>query len=100
MVGFQGMDRYPPMSNAPSTLDAPSPTGSADEPTADLLALVRSTSETLRNRFECAGFWSAVLLPLGYVPMFLGGGSQQTAFAVLILLHAVALVAGHGYRRD
>jgi hypothetical protein len=88
------------MSNAPSTLDAPSSTSSSDESAANLLALVRSASETLRNRFEFASFWSAVLLPLGYVPMVFGGGSQQTAFVVLILLHAVALVAGHDYRGE
>ena len=90
------------MSNAPSTLDAQPPTEIADEPASKLLTVAESAGEMLTRPFEFAGFWSAVLLPFVYVPMLVGGvaAGQQTTFIALVALHAVALIAGHGYRND
>ncbi|WP_115865239.1 hypothetical protein [Halorussus litoreus] len=90
------------MSNAPSTLDTQRVTGSADESTSSHTELARSLRKTATNQFRFAGFWSAVLLPLAYVPMLIGGvaGSQPSLVAALMALHAAALVAGHDYRKD
>ncbi|WP_276302054.1 hypothetical protein [Halorussus lipolyticus] len=89
------------MSNAPSTLDTPLPDERPDE-LADALDAVRSALDTASKPFEFAGFWSAVVLPALYVPVLVGGGvpEQRAAFGLLLAVHAVALVAGHGYRND
>ena len=89
------------MSNAPSTL-AQYTTDSADDSAATLLTFANSAAETLTRPFEFAGFWSAVVLPFVYAPMLVGGvaAGRQMTFIALIALHAVALVAGHGYRND
>jgi hypothetical protein len=90
------------MSNAPSTLDPRPTTGSARQTIADLSSLADSAAETLRKPCQFAGFWSAVGLPLAYVPMLAGGltAGEQSTFALLLAVHAFALVAGHGYRND
>ena len=91
------------MSNAPSTL-AQHTTESADatdDSATTLLTLAESAAETLTTPFQFAGFWSAVLLPFVYAPMLVGAvAASQKTFAVLLAVHAVALVAGHGYRND
>lgn len=49
---------------------------------------------------EAVGFWSAVVLPFLYVPLFIAGlpsTDAQVAFTALVLAHAVALFLGHGY---
>jgi len=50
---------------------------------------------SLRAPVQAAGFWSAVTMPFLY-PVFLLNG-QNTAMAVLMVLHAVALVVGHAH---
>jgi len=89
------------MSNAPSTFDAAHATGTADE-TTSLSALARAAGEAARERLQFAGFWSAVLLPLVYVPMLAGGAAASRPSAVVALLaaHALALVAGHGHHEE
>jgi len=89
------------MSNAPSTLDTPL----TDELTDDRLGDdfdVRSAFDALATPFQFAGFWSAVLLPLLYVPVLAGGipGVERVSLGVLVAAHAVALVAGHGYQSE
>lgn len=90
------------MSNAPSTFDATHATGTGEETTAALPAIARWVGESVRDRLQFAGFWSAVLLPLVYVPMLAGGAADTQPWAVVALLaaHAVALVAGHGHRDE
>ncbi|MFC7079545.1 hypothetical protein [Halorussus caseinilyticus] len=63
---------------------------------------VESALKTLTAPFQFAGFWSAVALPLFYLPMFADGftADERSAFAVLVAAHVLALVVGHGYRRD
>jgi hypothetical protein len=90
------------MSNAPSTFDGPLADERPDERLADALNVARSALDTATKPFQFAGFWSAVLLPLVYVPMLLGGfaGEQGATFSLLLAVHALALAAGHGYRND
>ncbi|WP_135828169.1 hypothetical protein [Halorussus halobius] len=90
------------MSNAPSTFDATHATGTADESTTALPSLARAAGEAARERVQFTGFWSAVLLPLVYVPMLVGGAAASRPSAVVALLgaHALALVAGHGYHEE
>jgi hypothetical protein len=48
------------------------------------------------------GFWIAVLLPVLYVPLLLTGLStsrEAAALVGLIVLHLVALAAGHTHNR-
>jgi hypothetical protein len=90
------------MSNAPSTLDTSLADERPDEKLADALDFARSALDTAAKPFQFAGFWSAVLLPMVYVPMVLGGfaGEQGATFGLLLAVHAFALAAGHGYRND
>lgn len=52
---------------------------------------------------ETVGFWIAVLLPLAYVPLLLTGLSSPedaTLLAALVVLHLLALSAGHAHNRN
>lgn len=64
--------------------------------------LAASASRTLGDGIVGIGFWAAVLMPLSYVPV-LATGVQTQADGLLLLgllvSHAVALFAGHGYGR-
>lgn len=44
-------------------------------------------------------FWTAILLPFTYVPLLLGD-PPETLFGTLLALNVVALVVGHGHRRQ
>lgn len=50
---------------------------------------------------ERLGFWVAVAMPLGYLPVLADGvGSRDLALLfALFALHALALSVGHGYDR-
>lgn len=87
------------MSNAPSTLDREMP-GIAHDRGLDLQPAAESTFRTLSAPVRFTGFWSAVVLPLLYVPILGGFAGDQSALAVLLAVHALALVCGHDYRRD
>lgn len=56
----------------------------------------------VRRPLEALGFWTAVVLPFLYLPLLADGftGNDPLAFAGLLTLNVLALVAGHGYRRD
>jgi hypothetical protein len=57
---------------------------------------------TVARPFEAAAFWSAIALPFLYLPLLisgLGSSAQLTAFLVLLALHVVTIVGGHGYNR-
>lgn len=90
------------MSNMPSSLRNEQTTGLPDESRSELQGGVASAARTLSGPFQFVGFWSAVALPMLYLPLLAGGftGDEATTFAVLLAVHAVALVAGHGYRND
>lgn len=47
-------------------------------------------------------FWSAILLPVSYLPLLitrLHSSEKLALFVVLIGLHFIALIGGHAYRR-
>ncbi|PSQ60949.1 MAG: hypothetical protein BRD23_01210 [Halobacteriales archaeon SW_9_67_25] len=58
-------------------------------------------SRTPRQVLEPLGFWAAVVLPLGYLPLLYGGltDGQATLFLGLLALNVVCLVLGREYRR-
>ncbi|UPW00883.1 hypothetical protein M0R88_01980 [Halorussus gelatinilyticus] len=94
------------MSNAPSTIDSPLTDELPDSRLADALELGQSALDVLATPFQFVGFWSAVVLPLFYVPVlagWLGGGVpgfERVSLGLLLAVHAVALLAGHGHRAD
>ncbi|KAB1196229.1 MULTISPECIES: hypothetical protein [Haloferax] len=51
---------------------------------------------------ETVAFWSAVALPLAYLPMLANGltASNLPLFVGLLALHATALVLGRGHGQD
>lgn len=73
----------------PTLPDAPSPS-------------LAELGEYVRRPIVALGFWTAVVLPFLYLPLLADGftGNDPLAFAGLLALNLVALVAGHGYRRD
>ena len=91
--------KVPTMSNAPSTLDDRMPR-IADDHRFDLQSAAESTLRTLAIPVQVTGFWSAVVLPLLYVPVLGGYAGDQSALAVLLAVHALALVCGHDHRRN
>ena len=55
----------------------------------------------LRTSARGLAFWTAVALPLGYLPLFtldIGSLSMKTLICLLVV-HVVVLVAGHSYRQ-
>jgi len=64
--------------------------------TADLLQQGRlAVGATVRS----VGFWSAILLPLVYLPLLSGGFGPQTGYIVigLLALNLIALFVGHNH---
>lgn len=55
--------------------------------------------ERLVTAVRGLAFWTAALLPFAYVPLLVGHPSGELLGSVLAV-HVVALVVGHGYRRD
>lgn len=54
----------------------------------------------LRDGGEAAAFWTGVALPVGYPAIALPDVQVgPPVVAVLLAVHAVALLAGHDYRR-
>lgn len=53
----------------------------------------------IRTGFQFASFWLAIALPLLYIPLLFGGiqAGEVTAFSLMLVGNAVALVFGHGY---
>ena len=65
----------------------------------------RRPSPTLRRvalrPLRAVAFWTAVFLPLSYLPLLQGGldGAETAALLVLALVNVAALAAGYGYSR-
>ena len=56
---------------------------------------------TVAAHVERIAFWTAVGLPLLYVPALVfdvGSGSTSTLSLAVVLLHAVAVLLGYGHR--
>lgn len=67
---------------------------------SDLHSLTRAARDVLGHG-RAVAFWVAVVSPFVYLPLALVGLptlSDQLFFAGLVVLHAVALYAGHPYK--
>lgn len=66
---------------------------------ADLM--YKSRLEHLETPIEAIGFWSAILLPVLYLVLFVNGIRSWSGLALilgLLILHAIALVVGRNHR--
>lgn len=65
-------------------------------------ALVRHGSVAFRATIRRVSFWSAILLPLVYLPLLAGGmGAQNGSIIIgLIGLNLLALLAGHNHTQN
>lgn len=76
-----------------------SPLGSVRVPSA-------ADAQTLRTLIvrpvEAAAFWAAILVPVAYPALLIGGldGQQLTLLAALLVVNALALLLGRGHNRD
>ncbi|WP_255149705.1 hypothetical protein [Halorarius halobius] len=48
---------------------------------------------------EALGFWTSVVLPAVYLPLFVLRGVDAVTVAGFLLAHALAVVVGHSYGR-
>ncbi|WP_435334195.1 hypothetical protein [Haloarchaeobius sp. TZWWS8] len=72
-------------------------------PTFENSLLERLDSNTLLSPVRTASFWLAVALPFAHLSLLASGietPAETQAFLVLLSLNLLALVAGHGHRRD
>lgn len=63
---------------------------------------VEAAGKKLLAPVQFVGFWSAIALPFGYLPLLYSGpvSDSADALALLFVLNLVAMVVGHGYKRD
>ncbi len=64
---------------------------------------VPSVGRTLVAPIRGVAFWTAIALPFLYLPLLATGlqsSAVRTAFGVLVLANAVALLVGHSYARE
>ena len=63
-----------------------------------------STTARRGERFvQALAFWTAAVLPLGYLLLLFVGSSRFVSLSLigkLVSLNVVALLVGHGYRSD
>ena len=98
----------PPMSNSTPAGDrhGDASRDSDDDRNADAGANTNATLEsvapTLAAPLRAAGFWSAIVLPLAYLPVLANGLSSSLEvglFLGLLGLNFLALYVGHAHRR-
>ena len=76
---------------------------SPDLPKRDTIGRTASTAKetarTAARSLRVVSFWVAVVLPIAYVPLLVGGlvGSEALVFVALIGINAGAFVLGHEY---
>jgi short subunit fatty acids transporter len=89
------------MSNTPLSSDSAS---LEESPTTihRLIARLGGFSAALRTAGRALGFWTAVIVPLFYLPLLTVLTTTQDLFAFLLLLlvNVVGLLAGRNYRRN
>jgi len=64
--------------------------------------LMRHGSVAFRSTIRGVSFWSAILLPLVYLPLLLGGLGPETGYIVIGLLglNLLALFVGHNHTQN
>ncbi|WP_312908432.1 hypothetical protein [Natronosalvus caseinilyticus] len=62
----------------------------------------RSTTESFVERLRVASFWTAIVLPIAYLPILAIGsdGTRTGLFVALLAVHLVALYAGHAHELE
>lgn len=73
------------------------------ETVSSWLRLLGRYPRSLVTCVEGIAFWTAVLIPVVYVPLLVRGLSttaEAFVLAQLLGINALALVVGHGYLRD
>lgn len=71
-----------------------------DSIAARCVQLTRAVVDGLSTCMQCVAFWTAVFLPLVYVPLLLGGDSVTGGLSFLwklIALNIAAVVVGYRY---
>ena len=73
--------------------------------TSDVAAstsLVRRGTLAIGSTIRRISFWSAILLPLVYLPLLSGGLGPQTGYIVigLLALNLIALLVGHNHTNN
>ena len=65
-------------------------------------AFARQSTSVMQATVRRISFWSAILLPLVYLPLLAGGLSSQTALIVvgLFALNLTALFVGHNHTHN
>ncbi|RLM57494.1 hypothetical protein DVK02_06940 [Halobellus sp. Atlit-31R] len=83
------------MSSVPRSLDATIPRDSLRRGTDAITAVARAG----RRSTETVSFWAAIVLPVTYLPLVVGGltGGESILFVWLVALNALAFVFGHGH---
>ena len=63
---------------------------------------VEAAVKKLLTPIQFIGFWSAIALPLGYLPFLYGGHLSPSAEVLgpLLVLNLLAMFVGHGYKSD
>lgn len=65
--------------------------------------LPRSLVARLESPVEALGFWGAIAMPAGYLPLLasgIEGGPGLALLVSLVALHIAALLVGHGHGRS
>ncbi|MFC7215749.1 hypothetical protein ACFQO4_16900 [Saliphagus sp. GCM10025334] len=78
--------------------EAPGEAGSTPEQEGER----RSTTESFIERLRVASFWTAIVLPIAYLPILAIGsdGTRTGLFVALLAVHLVALYAGHAHELE
>jgi len=65
-------------------------------------ALARHGTLAISSTIRSISFWSAILLPLVYLPLLSGGLGPQTGYIVLglLALNLIALLVGHNHTHN
>jgi len=64
---------------------------------------VPSVGRTLVAPIRGVAFWAAIALPFLYLPLLATGlqsSAVRTAFGILVVANALALLVGHSYARE
>ncbi|MFC7133311.1 MULTISPECIES: hypothetical protein [Salinibaculum] len=65
--------------------------------------LLSAAGRTSKRTVQGCAFWTAALLPLGYVPLLFVGSSRLASLSIvgkLVAINVVAVLVGHGYATE